>query len=138
MKIAVTNIMAAFLWQMRNEHRAPFVNVNVLQDFSKYLNSIAKKHNFEYELAATKKDFLYAVESTSKYFHIMKVNNPEVGMETFIQLNHDITMDELYDTFVGPCEFDLRRILTEGSKEYIRMVAKVEKATAAIEMGMMS
>ncbi|SFG30089.1 hypothetical protein [Oribacterium sp. WCC10] len=136
MKIAEQNIIAAFLWQMNNEHRSPFVNVNTLAEFSKYLDRIAKRKSYDYELRTTNKALLEAGEGSARYFHIMRVKNGDVGLETFIQLNHDASADELYESYIRPCDYDLRRILTNGAEEYIKEVAKVEKSTATIEMGM--
>ncbi len=138
MKIAETNIIAAFLLQLKNEHRTPFVNVGTLVDFSKYLDRIAKRRGFEYEFTTGKKALIAAVQATPRYFHIMKVHNETVGTETFIQLNYDANLDKLYESCMGSCEFDIRRILSKGALDYIDQIAKIEKSTAGIEMGMCS
>ncbi|ETP71192.1 hypothetical protein UYO_2866 [Lachnospiraceae bacterium JC7] len=138
MKIAETNIIAVFLWQMKNEHRTPFVNVSTLVDYSKYLDRIARRKGFDYELEADREALLDAGEYTGRYFHIMKVHNESIGTETFIQLNYDANMDNLYESYIRPCDYDLRRLLTQGAENYIDQIAKVEKSTARIEMGMCS
>ncbi len=138
MKIAETNIIAAFLWQMKNEHRTPFVNVSTLVDFSGYLDRISRRKGLEYEFETDRDALLDAGEYTGRYFHIMKVHNESVGTETFIQLNYDANVDNLYERYIRDCDFDLRRLLTQGAENYIHQVAKTEKSTARIEMGMCS
>ncbi|OON86294.1 hypothetical protein BXO88_08435 [Oribacterium sp. C9] len=138
MKIAETNIIAAFLWQMKIEHRTPFVNVNTLMDFSRYLDKISRRKGFEYELTADRDALLDAGEFTGRYFHIMRVHNASVGTETFIQLNYDADVERLYESYIRPCDFDLRRLLTQGAENYIDQIAKIEKSTDKIEMGMCS
>ena len=138
MKIAETNIIAAFLLQMKNEHRTPFVNVGILVDFSRYLDRISKRRGFDYEFTTNRKALINAVVATPRYFHIMKVHNETIGTETFIQLNYDASPERLYESCIGPCEFDIRRIMSQGAEDYINQLAKIEKSTAGIEMGMCS
>ena len=138
MKIGEIRIIAAFLWQMKNEHRTPFVNVNVLRDFSEYLELRSKKKGFDYELAGTGDAFIESIEGTSRFFHIMRVHNSYAGLETFIQLNHDATADELYDYYISSCEYDLRKLLTKGAEDFINRIAMEEKTYSRIAMGMCS
>lgn len=138
MKVSATSIIAAFLLQMKALHRTPFVNVDTLVSFSRYLNRISGKREYDFEFETDKEAFLEAGEYTARYFHIMKVHNARVGTETFIQLNYDAESDMLYESFIGSCSYELRRLLEKGTESYIEQIAKIEKSSTYTAMGMCS